>query len=513
MNNITNIELNGVVYAIKDEEAREALENITIDESIIDEKISNAVPVENGTGVNSMQSKYFAGNEEEDEPHTNYAKGLGNVALGLGAYTDGKAAVAIGRLTAAPVSYATAFGLRTTALGNRAVVMGDSGCNAFLDAGITSSTKSADIISAWNTSKFGLAKGKDSFVYGSNCLAIGNGSTANGLSSVAYGAYTNANGYYVSATGGYSSAFGHSTNSAFAILPTLTGSTKAATINTAWDTNKFSLAHGTGSIAGGLDCLVLGKYSIGIGNSNMISGDNSAVFGTTNTSQSANTIIAGISNTISTNGESSAIFGIGNTISGGQALVTGSYNTCDGALSFVNGRENTISGESSAIIGAYNQSECKTSLITGAHNTTIHGEHSFVSGGNNQIKVQSLTSSVIGSSNTLNNAVGVHVIGKNNTVNADNTYTIGEGLKANNINGLYLGQFNKDISENGLQLVIGKGIADDNRDNLIEYRRNGDTLDIYASYIRFKKPDGTTASIFDILSRIQTLENIVNNAQ
>ena len=44
----------------------------------------------------------------------------------------------------------------------------------------------------------------------------------------------------------------------------------------------------------------------------------------------------------------------------------------------------------------------------------------------------------------------------------------------------------------------------------MEYRKTKDTLDIYATDVKFTKPDGTIVSVYDLLDRINTLENIVN---
>ena len=490
MNNISNIEINGTTYSIKDAEAREALKNITIDESIIDEKLNNFLSVENGTGTLSLQTKEWVGDEDE-EPRKSLAEGLGDVSLGLGCYTDGKASVALGKLTSAPVSYATALGLRTTALGNRSTIMGFSGISAFLDAGITENSTTEEIIASWLSNKqvFSLAKGPTSCVQGENSLALGIRTFANGYQCVAVGDESKATGNGTTALAQRTWANGAGSKSVFNVLPLINTSTDKEEIYNAWLANKFNLAFAIGSLTYGHNSLALGKYTAVFGFNNVAKGDYASVFGNENIVVEGS-FSAGSNNQIL--GQYSAGFGLNNKINNSSTLVSGKNNTVEGVGANVFGCNNKLTGGSgSTIIGLRN---------------TVSGIQSNVIGVDNV-----LTNSycgVLGFQNEISGEAS-YVLGSLHKVNASFAHVLGRGLIVNTP-GTYLGKFNKDISDSNLRFVLGKGTSDTARANLMEYRETKDTLDIYATDVKFTKPDGTIVSVYDLLDRINTLENIIN---
>ena len=95
--------------------------------------------------------------------------------------------------------------------------------------------------------------------YGSK--ASGDYSHAEGYYSMALDKYTHAEGYYNTAIGEGTHAEGWSKNRVDTIITDISSSTTNTDIQTAWETNKFSLAKGRAAHIEGYNCLALGNYS------------------------------------------------------------------------------------------------------------------------------------------------------------------------------------------------------------------------------------------------------------
>lgn len=546
------------------------------DKEEILEDIDADIPIETGTGTLSLQSKEWVGDEDE-EPRKCLAEGLGDVSLGLGCYTNGKASIALGKLTSAPVSYATALGLRTTALGNRSTIFGNSTISAFLDAGITENSTVDEIISAWLSGKnFSLAH-KDAFVYGQNCLGLGQQSLVGGIGSVTRGGTTKAHGKYVTALKDYSSAYGLSTQSVFDIIPELTGTIATEDIYNAWLTNQFNLAFATGSLTWAYNGLalgewsqafgfasavkgdygavfgyksivgrcsfgagyqnnILGEYSAGFGLKNEVSGVKSFGIGSGNIVSGSNAFAGGIDNKASGNysllfgstneatGLYDAVFGCKNIASDNGTLISGYNNTCDSKYGSVIGWDNIVNGLCTAVSGYKNTiTNSPYSLIAGRDNTLENARYSNVSGNDNVVSgdypfvfgyknnSKGNHTGILGAYNTITSG-GSYILGSYNTANASYAHILGRGLIANK-SGTYIGQYNIDSSDSNLRFAIGKGIDADNRANLMEYRETADTLDIYATDVKFTHPDGTKVSVYDMANTISTMQTYIETLE
>lgn len=156
-----------------------------------------------------------------------HAEGYGTNASGYQAHTEGHWTVASGQSSHAEGESTLAQGYETHAEGNGTKAIGNfchvEGHNttALSDAShsegsstnrapdsITSSSTNDDIISAWNSSKFSLAKGAHSHVEGCDCLALGDGSHAEGSRTKAVGDMSHSGGCATEATGRSSCAIG-----------------------------------------------------------------------------------------------------------------------------------------------------------------------------------------------------------------------------------------------------------------------------------------------------------------
>jgi hypothetical protein len=145
-----------------------------------------------------------------------HAEGYQTVASGNYSHAEGWDTTASGHYshaegydTKASGNWSHAEGYRTTALGEHAHAEGSS-TNKLPDT-ITSESTDDEIITAWNTKNFTLAKGKYSHVEGNSTLAIGQSAHAEGSSTIASGTWSHAEGSDTIAFGLYSHAEGNNT--------------------------------------------------------------------------------------------------------------------------------------------------------------------------------------------------------------------------------------------------------------------------------------------------------------
>ena len=167
----------------------------------------------------------------------------------------GECSVAEGEENTASGDYSHAEGSNTTASNYNAHAEGGSSnliCNAISD--FSPSTSNDDILTAWNTNKFSLAKGKSSHVEGKDCLALGESSHAEGNYAVAIGIASHAEGMNSTANGGYSHAEGNSTKA--------DNMCSHAEGNKTTASGESSHAEGDGTKASSENQHVQGKYNI-----------------------------------------------------------------------------------------------------------------------------------------------------------------------------------------------------------------------------------------------------------
>ena len=228
---------------------------------------------ETKVGYNSTAEGYnttASGNYSHAEGFSTTASGNNSHAEGDGATASGERSHAEGRGTASGF-YAHAEGRNTTASGNDSHAEG---------AMTTASSYRAH-------------------AEGNNTTASGDDSHAEGESTTANGCAAHAEGYETTASGDYSHAEGKSYYKVTELIADfLKGNTTKDDIINAWNTKKFSVAHGKVSHVEGQDNLSLGNYShaeglytVAIGNQSHTSGyytkalhDNEAAYGKYNES-------------------------------------------------------------------------------------------------------------------------------------------------------------------------------------------------------------------------------------
>ena len=150
-----------------------------------------------------------SGDYSHAEGHYTTASGGYSHAEGRRTTASGSYSHAGGYYTTASGSYSHAEGCQTTASGSSSHAEGYSE-NELPDT-ITSESTDEEIISAWDTARFTLAKGKGSHAEGSDTLALGESSHAEGQRTKASKFASHAEGYYALADGSCSHAEGRRT--------------------------------------------------------------------------------------------------------------------------------------------------------------------------------------------------------------------------------------------------------------------------------------------------------------
>ena len=145
-----------------------------------------------------------------------HAEGAGTTSSGHQSHAEGEKTIASGNDSHAEGNKSIASGVSSHAEGQRSNAMGaishaEGASEKALPDTITSSTTNDDVISAWNTTKFSLAKGVCSHTEGLSCLSLGNSSHAEGYRTIAKSIYSHAEGDTTKAMGDYSHAEGRST--------------------------------------------------------------------------------------------------------------------------------------------------------------------------------------------------------------------------------------------------------------------------------------------------------------
>ena len=133
---------------------------------------------------------------------SSHAEGSGAIASGLNSHAEGVGTLASGFDSHAEGVSTTASGLSSHAEGNSS----NSVISIITD--FSSSTTNNDIINAWNSDSFSLAKGDSSHIEGADCLALGDYSHAEGYKTTASSDSSHAEGTVTTASGNSSHAGG-----------------------------------------------------------------------------------------------------------------------------------------------------------------------------------------------------------------------------------------------------------------------------------------------------------------
>ena len=156
-----------------------------------------------GTTASGMLSHAEGGSTTASGPQS-HAEGAETTASGPQSHAEG-----VGTTASSDNSHAE--GASTTASGRYSHSEGYSTNKQSSVINITSSTTNDEIITAWNSKKFSLAKGDKSHVEGADCLALGTTSHAEGNGSIASGDNSHAEGGGTAASGDYSHSEGGGT--------------------------------------------------------------------------------------------------------------------------------------------------------------------------------------------------------------------------------------------------------------------------------------------------------------
>ena len=216
----------------------EVIDSIDNAQSTANSKMNANNPV--GTGSFSMGRKAnsVVGSNSHAEGYNTTASGSDSHAEGYNTTASGNYSHAEGSNTIASGSYSHAEGSNTTA--SEYSHAEGSSTNKFSSVVTEINPTDGDIIDAWNSKKFSLAKRSSSHVEGKDNLALGHYSHAEGYNTTASGAASHAEGKNTTASGDWSHAEGDST--------TASGS--------------ISHAEGSWTIAGSSNQHVQGKYNV-----------------------------------------------------------------------------------------------------------------------------------------------------------------------------------------------------------------------------------------------------------
>ena len=213
-----------------------------------------------GSGYEIGDNAFAEGNNTKASGSYSHAEGYYTTASGDRSHAEGSSTKASGRSshsegmgTTASGSESHAEGNATTASGTNSHAEGNSS-NLFSSIVTTTNPTNNDIITAWGSNKFSLAKGESAHVEGINSLALGSSSHAEGSATQASGYSSHAEGFITKASAPNSHAEGESTTASGYASHAEGGYTTASGSN--------SHAEGNNTIASSNYQHVQGKYNI-----------------------------------------------------------------------------------------------------------------------------------------------------------------------------------------------------------------------------------------------------------
>ena len=407
-------------------------------------------------GIDTTASGDYSHTEGDYSRATGYAshaEGISTTASGYDSHAEGNSTIASGTTSHAEGSntktigsFSHAEGDSTTSLGDNSHIEGSSSNSVTsVIQDLSSSTSNDDILTAWKTSQFSLAKGEASHVEGKNCLALGDNSHAEGYYNTATGNTSHAEGYFTKATGNTSHVEGlittasgtsshaegdsttslgdnshiegKSSNSATDVIQNLSSSTTNDSIITAWNNNKFSLTKGTASHVEGFNCLALDNYSHAEGNATQALYQGSHAEG-------HETIASGL-----------------------DSHAEGSFTEASGGYSHAEGSITKATELYSHAEGNYSEASGKASHAEG-HETIASGEYSHAEG----YKCKSESNS--------SHAEGCLTEANNFYTHAEGFYTIAKGYSQH-----VQGKCNIEDTEGKYAHIVGNGESETERSN------------------------------------------------
>jgi hypothetical protein len=200
------------------------------------------------------------GNSTASNSYT-HSEGLSTVASGQRSHAEGYGSKAEGENSHAEGQGTTAYGVSSHSEGVSTNI-------ASTQITINSATTNDQIITAWTSKTFSLAKGKASHVEGEDNLALGSSSHAEGYHATASGYASHAEGYRTKATGENAHAEGELTTAsgnnshAEGYEATASGLHSHAEGYQTKATGETSHAGGSGTTAAGKDQYAIGKYNV-----------------------------------------------------------------------------------------------------------------------------------------------------------------------------------------------------------------------------------------------------------
>lgn len=235
------------------------------------------------------KAETFAARYSTAEGYNTTASALYTHAEGYESIASNSAAHAEGDNTRALGNSSHTEGRRVVAMGNYSHAEGQS-TNHITDS-ITANSTVVDIVTAWNSNKFAIAKGQDSHIEGVDNIAWGAHSHAEGNSSRVFGTSAHAEGYQTCAFGNYSHAEGGGESLDYKYADVSDAMSAQVTHSNA--TKKFSLAHGSYSHVEGLGCLTTGTGSHAEGYGTIAKGNYSHAEGDQTRAEGANSHASG----------------------------------------------------------------------------------------------------------------------------------------------------------------------------------------------------------------------------
>jgi hypothetical protein len=388
--------------------------------------------------------------------------GYGNIASGVGSHAQGWYTSASGVVSHAEGERTTASGRESHAEGHRSIASNDG---AHAEGGYFNT------VSDWRAG--GTATGRASHAEGIETVANGMGAHSEGYQTVANGSWSHAEGFGSTAIGDWSHAEG--IRSFAGTWAHSEGYEAKAYGNSSHAEGDVSTANGARSHAEGYYTIANGSWSHTEGISNVANGEGSHAEGQSTTANGLNSHAEGwrtITNNMSAHAE-----GDRTTASGNGAHSEGLFSTAAGNDSHAEGgyaAAGAVIFKGGTSIGAGSHAE--------GHGTTSVGLVSHAEGGN-----------------TIATGYGSHAEGNLSVATGD--YSHAQGL-FNIANGPYqnvVGQYNRTLP-NASAFIVGNGVSDASRSNLIE--AYGNSINLNGTVLVNGNPIGSNAD--DIVNTLDT---------
>lgn len=492
------------------------------------------VPVENGTGTNSVQQKGTGAS----------ASGAYAVATGNQTTASGNWSHAEGYQSTASTEAAHSEGINTSASGIWSHAEGDraksSGKSSHAEGSQTTAAGEASHAEGAGTSTTATAKG--AHAEGINTTASEKRAHAEGFGTTASGDSAHAEGYQTTAFGANSHSEGRSTyagggRSHVEGCGTVTGTGKEPTITEDTAKGIFAHAEGNGTLAEAASSHTEGKGTRATNEGEHAEGQyNISISGSTIHTVGIGTGTSAKKNahTITRDGKH-YIPGIGTYVGTETSLPSG-----QDLATIVNSKVNITDVPVEKGEGANSVQQKGTGAVAsgsgsyaGGKNTIVSGENSHAEGKGNTVSsnyshaegtrcaVSANAAHAEGSDNTVNDdAISSHVGGNQSSTNAkfsfahgnyattgpgaDSSFALGAGVKTSNVAEFSIGRYNKSNTNTRFSVGIGTAGSELGRKNAFEVMQNGNA---YLVGLNSGGYNGTNAGE----TGVSTLQTVINN--